>query len=442
MPQIHVVATGDTLAKIARQYGTTVEDLVKLNAISNPNQIRIGQRLVLSRNEALGLQALFLDRERNPIYGLQYKIQCNGRETAGTTDVGGLTLQHLSDTVADEFRIFARRVDGSYKEIARVLSESGKKLVTLVSPSIRVTAEAQPHPRASDATPLSRNDKAAPGTPAERRRVPTSGKQPGVAAQPSKTADGKPITVVRGDVPDWSFLGDYTGEQLTKSDIEAAAKDLQCEAGLIHAIARQESAHSSFVVVGDRTVPTILYERHHFRKLTRPRRNEPSPFEATHPDICGPAYHLTKVNKRIVVKDGKKFVVREVLDKVTSLPAIEDDVYGAGGAHQYKRLVKAYQLDKSAALQSCSWGKFQIMGFNYSSAGYASVFDFVRAMSTGEAAHMKAFLKFAKANSVLLKGLRSKDFEKIAEGHNGAEWRSINPNYASNIERYYKEYSQ
>jgi hypothetical protein len=133
--------------------------------------------------------------------------------------------------------------------------------------------------------------------------------------------------------------------------------------------------------------------------------------------------------------------VKEVVDKETGLSPIADDIYGPSGLSQYKRLTKAYQLDKSAALQSCSWGKFQIMGFNYSSAGYKDVFDFVKAMSTGDPAHIKAFLKFAKSNKTLSDGLENINFEKIAEGHNGGGWKSVNPEYAKNIEIYYKEYN-
>jgi hypothetical protein len=62
-------------------------------------------------------------------------------------------------------------------------------------------------------------------------------------------------------------------------------------------------------------------------------------------------------------------------------------------------------------------------------------------MSTGDAEHIKAFLKFARSNSILLNGLREKNFEKIAEGHNGSGWRGINPDYATNIERFYNEYN-
>lgn len=43
----HVVQAGDTLGKIAAQYGVTVEALAQANQISDPNVIRVGQELVI-----------------------------------------------------------------------------------------------------------------------------------------------------------------------------------------------------------------------------------------------------------------------------------------------------------------------------------------------------------------------------------------------------------
>jgi len=43
----YIVAKGDTLSQIARRYDLTVAEIMTLNGISNPNTIRIGQKLVL-----------------------------------------------------------------------------------------------------------------------------------------------------------------------------------------------------------------------------------------------------------------------------------------------------------------------------------------------------------------------------------------------------------
>lgn len=44
---IHIVRRGETLWHISRQYNTTVDAIVKANNLSNPNLIRVGQRLVV-----------------------------------------------------------------------------------------------------------------------------------------------------------------------------------------------------------------------------------------------------------------------------------------------------------------------------------------------------------------------------------------------------------
>ena len=45
--QIYVVQRNDSLTKIAGAYGTTVKDLIEANDIPNPNQLVIGQTLVI-----------------------------------------------------------------------------------------------------------------------------------------------------------------------------------------------------------------------------------------------------------------------------------------------------------------------------------------------------------------------------------------------------------
>lgn len=442
MSDYYTVVKGDTLSKIAIAKGTTIDELVKLNQIENPNRLAVGQQLALKREVVLGVQPLFLDANRDPIPGLDYVLEIAGCFTKGTTPANGLGKKIFTATAEDEVRILVKRLDGTLKEIGRAISGYGNKLITLVSPSVKIEGKTEKHPELQPGELPNPKEPVKPAHEPKAKQAPTTNKKElGVKTEAKSTPDGKPLVIAAGDIPDLSFLGDYVGGEVTKEDIEAAAKELKCEPGLIYAIARQESAHSSFIALGTRTVPTILYERHWFRKLTKPDKTSPSPYEDKNYDICGNAYHKTRLKVTVEKKkNGKKVVSRELIDLTTGVVAVGDDIYGSPGLSQYKRLTKAYQLDKSAALQSCSWGKFQIMGFNFKSAGYSDVFSFVKGMCSGDAAHIKAFLKFAKNNSLLLDGLRNEDYEKIAEGHNGLNWRSVNPNYASNIEKFSKDY--
>jgi LysM repeat protein len=48
-PQVYVIKSGDTLSKIAREFGVTVDDLLAANkdTISNPNKISVGDEIVI-----------------------------------------------------------------------------------------------------------------------------------------------------------------------------------------------------------------------------------------------------------------------------------------------------------------------------------------------------------------------------------------------------------
>ena len=48
-PRIHVVRSGETLSAIAARYGTSVSAVVRANRLSNPNLIRVGARLRVPR---------------------------------------------------------------------------------------------------------------------------------------------------------------------------------------------------------------------------------------------------------------------------------------------------------------------------------------------------------------------------------------------------------
>jgi LysM repeat protein len=48
----HIVVKGDSLEKIAKQHGTTVADLLKLNKIPDPKKIQIGQQITLPPESA------------------------------------------------------------------------------------------------------------------------------------------------------------------------------------------------------------------------------------------------------------------------------------------------------------------------------------------------------------------------------------------------------
>lgn len=173
-------------------------------------------------------------------------------------------------------------------------------------------------------------------------------------------------------------------KQLTEQDYARAAARLRCEVAAIKAVAAVESRVSGFLVDGR---PVILFERHIFRRQLIQNRIDAAPHELARPDI---------VNRR---PGGY-----------------------VGGAAEHERLADAAAINRDAALKSCSWGKFQIMGFNWRATGHASLQDFVNAMYRDEAAQLDAFVEFLFAEGLDDEMVR-RDWAAFAERYNGPAYR-------------------
>lgn len=167
-------------------------------------------------------------------------------------------------------------------------------------------------------------------------------------------------------------------KQLTIQDLVSAAQKIGCEVAAIKAVCEVEAPNGGFMPDGQ---VTILFERHKFHQFTHGK------YATSNPSICNP-------------KPGG---------------------YGAAGQHQHDRLNEAVALDREAALLSCSWGKFQIMGYNFRLAGFDSLQDFINAMSESEGKQLGGFVNFVK-NSKLDDELRRRDWTGFACGYNGAKY--------------------
>ena len=104
---------------------------------------------------------------------------------------------------------------------------------------------------------------------------------------------------------------------------------------------------------------------------------------------------------------------------------------------QYLRLINAYRLDKNAALKSCSWGKFQILGENYGLCREHDVVSFVTKMATNEAKQLELFAVFIRNKmdrknkreaygTLLWHAVQQKDWENIARYYNGPKYKKYN----------------
>lgn len=89
---------------------------------------------------------------------------------------------------------------------------------------------------------------------------------------------------------------------------------------------------------------------------------------------------------------------------------------------QYPKLEKALKIDETAALKSCSWGMFQVLGENHRICGYDTVQAFVLAMMEDEENHLAACIQFLIANH-LDDDLRAHRWEILARGYNGPGYK-------------------
>jgi hypothetical protein len=167
---------------------------------------------------------------------------------------------------------------------------------------------------------------------------------------------------------------------LTSTDFNAALAALGVDAPSAWSILEVESGKAGYLP--DRR-PQILFERAVFHTRTN------GAYDATNPGISAPTW------------GGY-----------------------SGGAAEYARLAEAYALDPDAALQSASWGIAQIMGFNFSAAGYSSAADFVQDACASEAAQLRAFQSFLLHTGIAA-SLQAKDWDSVARKYNGTGQVSV-----------------
>lgn len=158
------------------------------------------------------------------------------------------------------------------------------------------------------------------------------------------------------------------------ASLDDLAAELGCEPRALRAVAAVESNGKGFDSEGR---PTIRFEGHIFNQRTEYR------FRDSHPE-------LATLNWR-------------------------DDVPAGRG---YEALEKAAALDREAAYESCSWGAFQIMGFNHLICGYPTATEMVDKMRT-ESGQLLVFAIFIKTNPGMRKALQVKDWQTFARLYNG-----------------------
>lgn len=157
-----------------------------------------------------------------------------------------------------------------------------------------------------------------------------------------------------------AFLGRYVNKAapaITAADMSAAAERLNVSPKHIEMVRKVESNGRSFDDAGR---PVILFEPHVFYRLTKGSAG-----------VTGFSY-----------------------------PKWGDRTYPKSFDGRWTQMADAAAHSETAALESASWGLFQVMGFHWQALGYASVQDFAGRMAVSEAEHLDAMVRFIEKNGL------------------------------------------
>lgn len=192
-------------------------------------------------------------------------------------------------------------------------------------------------------------------------------------------AGPKTLAYLRGQIPDEIVF-------LSEADLQHAAKALDVDLAAVKAVNLVESVGCGF---GQDQRPRILLERH-------------------------VAY------KQAVAAgmDGKQLATR--------YPNLVNTKRGGytGGSHEWSRFAQLVSVTSQAiAIEACSWGAFQIMGYHWAALGYGSAADFMAAMCRSEAEQLAAFVRFIQADPKLHQALAARNWDDFARRYNGPAYR-------------------
>lgn len=172
---------------------------------------------------------------------------------------------------------------------------------------------------------------------------------------------------------------------LSQMDLVVAAETLDVDLAAVMAVNEVESRGLGFHFGGPRSgEPVILYERHIMRRRLQHHSINPANYERKKPNLvnASPGGYI-------------------------------------GGHYEHDRLEAASDLHDAAAIESASWGIFQIMGFHWKALGYTSAQAWLDAMCKSEGHQLEAFIRFIQADRAIHAALSRHDWRDFAHRYNG-----------------------
>lgn len=225
-----------------------------------------------------------------------------------------------------------------------------------------------------------------------------------------------------GLVPDGIYAGKtaeildqfIASRYLKSQDFKDAGALLQCDPKAVYAVMKVETSGEGFFTNGS---TAILFERHQFKKYLDKKMASDIAF-------------TEKLGNQIGVQfpqDSKDFAKRSLVQYFLSkrYASIYNPVAGGYTKTEYDRFNLAASLDQECAMFACSWGLFQIMGFNHEAAGYTSVQSMVSDFAASERIHLLGFSNFIKSDKNLLTAIRLRKWSDFALHYNGPNYKNV-----------------
>ncbi|MGE4403178.1 MAG: N-acetylmuramidase domain-containing protein [Desulfobulbus sp.] len=177
---------------------------------------------------------------------------------------------------------------------------------------------------------------------------------------------------------------------LSDKDLEDAANEAEVPLPAMKAVYEVESNGVGFIG----RQPKVLFEGHVFWKRLEKAGLHPVELQRGNQDILYPKW--TKIHY-------------------------------VGGSGEHQRLKRAQAIHSDAALESASWGLFQIMGYHWKALGYDSANHFANKMAENEREQLLAFIRYLKINKTggrtLAQILSTKMWPDFARAYNGPGYR-------------------
>jgi len=172
---------------------------------------------------------------------------------------------------------------------------------------------------------------------------------------------------------------------ISDNSFQDSATRIGCSLAAIKAVAKVESGGNGFDALG---TPVILFEPHIFWKRLKAKGFNPQKILSQHPEYSDILY-----------------------------PVWGTKPYGKSSM-QHTRLARAAVIHRDAALESASWGKFQILGMNWKLCGVPGLQEFINAIYKSEDEHLELFTDYI-INTGLDDELCHLDWKGFARGYNG-----------------------